>query len=367
MLRALESRQGLTSYAVTSIDDLDLPVLVALLDEAWQADYPQQARVAFDEPYLRWLLGDPEPDWVGVLLCTPAGRPVGFEVALERTLYCRQQAFRAYYATLFGVSPTQRRRGLGRWLIETLSHLVFAERGADLIFATFHAQHGGLRASQSTYDRNPDWGARSFPPNSIWGQRLGTVAVSDSSTNRAFPVTRVVCPAGATALTPVADGDGLAVPALPSVAVVNETLRAQYQMAFGLGGTFRAQYLSPGASDAGVFWFEADRAQCAISFHVSPVARDAQTVGLLGQIQTVHAARCTPEHLRQALHHVCQFFRERQCYGATILDQGVVPHEVLEAVRFRPTHDRRIFVVRGPGAILAPFAEVSPPYCLDIA
>jgi ribosomal protein S18 acetylase RimI-like enzyme len=122
MLQALATRNGLTSYAVTAVEDLDLPALLAMMDEAWQMDYRDQVRLAFDEAFLRWLMV--EPVWVGILLCTPAGTPVGFEMALERTLYGQQQPFRAYYPTVFTVSARHRRRGLGRWLLEELNHQV---------------------------------------------------------------------------------------------------------------------------------------------------------------------------------------------------------------------------------------------------
>jgi ribosomal protein S18 acetylase RimI-like enzyme len=56
--------------------------------------------------------------WIGVLVCTDDGAPVGIELALERTLYCRQARLRAYYATVFTVSAHYRRRGIGRWLLD---------------------------------------------------------------------------------------------------------------------------------------------------------------------------------------------------------------------------------------------------------
>ena len=75
--------------------------------------------------------------WVGILVCTEAGQPVGFELALERTLFCRQTPLRAYYASVFTVSAQHRRRGIGRWLLEGINQVVFEERNADLVFSTF--------------------------------------------------------------------------------------------------------------------------------------------------------------------------------------------------------------------------------------
>jgi GNAT superfamily N-acetyltransferase len=362
MLQALESRHGLTSYAVTTINDLDLPALVALMEAAWQADYREQVRLVFDEAFLRWIMV--EPGWVGVLLCTPAGQPVGFEMALARTLYCQQHTVRAYYASLFTVSLQHRRQGLGRWLLENLNHLVFAERRADLIFSTFHAGHAGSPTVQYTYDQIPDWGVQSFHTSPIWGLRLKALP----PVRVALQGTRVVLYPGATSLTPRPESAGQPAPVLPTVTALNTALRQQYQVAFGPGESFRTQYLAPDTPQAGTFWYEFDHpAHCAMSFHITPIAIHIRRLGLLGQIHTVHASDCTALHLRQALQHLCEFFRHQRCYGATILDQGVIPHGVLHALDFQPTADRLVFAVRGPQAAIAPFAAVSPPYCLDFS
>lgn len=363
--RALESRQGLTSYAVTSIDDLDVPALTTLVDEAWRTDHSHQARLMWDEAFLRWFLT--EPPWVGVLLCTPAGLLVGFELALERTLYGRQQEFRAYYASALAVSSSHRRRGLGRWLLEDLHHLVFVERRADLIYSSFLDGRAGGPTVEDTYARLPDWGVQRFHTSPIWGQRLDRIPPSSAPLGSSLRVARVVCDAGATVLTPIADEDMLPPPLIPSVKTLNETLRTRYEAAFGLGESFRAQYLSPRAARAGTFWYatDDDEAHCAISFQLTPIARPAP--GLVGQIQTVHASRCPPLLLQEALRHLCRFFRDQECYAATILEQGVVPETVLYDLHFRPTRDQVIFAVRGPRATPAPFVAVSPPYCLDFS
>jgi GNAT superfamily N-acetyltransferase len=361
MLKALESRNGLISYAVTSMTDLDLPVLLATIDEAWRADYGDQVRLVFDEAFLRWLMG--EPVWVGVLLCTQEGLPVGFELALERTLYCQGRACRAYYASLFTVAAHARRRGLGRWILESINRLVFAERGADLIFSMFHAGHAGSPTVQHTYDHIPDWGVQRFHTSPLWGRRL------DAIPPLTVPVraTRVAASPGAPSLMSIAD-ETATPPLLPTIAELNEALRTQYHVAFGLGESFQTQYLHPDTPDAGTFWYEFDRgAHCAISFHLTPLAINARPLGPLGQIHTVYTHQCTPDHLRQALHHLCLFFHQHRCYGATILDQGVVPHDVLHTLHFRPSTDHLIFAVRGLRPAIQPFATVSPPYFLDFS
>jgi len=96
------------------------------------------------------------------------------------------------------------------------------------------------------------------------------------------------------------------------------------------------------------------------------VVTATRSLGVVGHIQAVHASRCTPLQLREVLEHICQFFQRHGCYGAIIVDHGVLPHEALYAAGFRPTVDRRTFAVRGPRASLEPFAAVAPPYFLDV-
>jgi hypothetical protein len=110
MLRAFATHQGFQRFVCSAVTDLDVPALLALLQEAWQADSMDQVRPDFTEAFLRRLMA--EQEWVGILVCTPAGQPIGFELALPRTLYCRQQPLRAYYATVFTVSSHYRRLGL---------------------------------------------------------------------------------------------------------------------------------------------------------------------------------------------------------------------------------------------------------------
>src|SRR5688500_2917498 len=74
--------------------------------------YDSKVSVLSNEAFLRRLMVEPST-WVGVLICTDDGDPVGIEVALERILYCRQARLRAYYATVFTVSGRYRRRGIG--------------------------------------------------------------------------------------------------------------------------------------------------------------------------------------------------------------------------------------------------------------
>lgn len=82
MLKPLGARDGLTRYGVGAKDDVDLAVLAAVMSEAWAADYTDHLRPDFGEHYLHHALAG--SSWVAVLVCTEAGEPVGFELALER-------------------------------------------------------------------------------------------------------------------------------------------------------------------------------------------------------------------------------------------------------------------------------------------
>ncbi len=112
MLQALDARDSLTCYMPTVLDDVDLPALQALLHDAWLADYRDQFRIAFDEPFLRRMMR--ESTWVACMIFTLEGIPVGFEMALERMLYVDRHPLLAYYPILFTVSAQHRRRGLGQ-------------------------------------------------------------------------------------------------------------------------------------------------------------------------------------------------------------------------------------------------------------
>ena len=100
-LQPLGSRDGLFRYSVESIEDLDATALASVMSQGWAADYTDHLRPDFDESYLHHALAG--SSWVAVLVATEAGDPIGFELALERTLNIRHTGLKAYYATLFTV------------------------------------------------------------------------------------------------------------------------------------------------------------------------------------------------------------------------------------------------------------------------
>ena len=362
MLRPLGTHDGFLRFVCTAVTDLDFPALLALLQEAWQADYLDQVRPDFNEAFLRRLMA--EQEWVGILVCTPAGQPVGFELALPRTLYCRQQPLRAYYATVFTVSSHYRRRGIGQWLLEGINQVVFAERQADLIFSTFHQGHAGSLTVQATFDRLADWGVYRFHSTPIWSRRLDQQPFPPLTVPlRAVPI---VLPATSTALLPHPAATASAGIALPSVAAFTEVLRTHYDVAFGLDGSFRTQYLQPDATDAGTFWYDMDQgASCCASFYITPLMVNERRLHPIGQLHSIHTQHCTPLHLERMLHHLGLYFSERGCFAITLYDQGAIPPDLLHRLGFRPSEDRYLFAVRGPRHAIDAFTTVHPPFFMD--
>jgi GNAT superfamily N-acetyltransferase len=361
MLQPLDSREGLHRYVLTSLADVDLPALLALMAEAWQADYTDQVRPDFTEAFLRRLMVG--TTWVGILVCTDAGQPVGFELALERTLYCRQMPLRACYASVFTVSAQHRRRGIGRWLLEGINQMVFEERHADLVFSTFHQGHAGSPTVQSTFDRIPNWGVQRFHTTPIWSRRLDRAPLPPLT--EPLSVRRVVRPTVYAEWTLQADNAATTV-TLPPLEVFTQTIRTRYDVAFGLDASFRSQYLLPEAPDAGTFWYELGQgAACCASFYLTPLIVNERRLRPVGVLHSLHAAQCTPAHLERVLQHLGHFFLDQGCFAMSLYDLGVIPPELLQRLGFRPSEDRYAYAVRGPRATIAPFATAQPPFFLD--
>lgn len=362
MLQPLDSRNGLTRYAISSINDLDFPTLLALLAEAWQADYTDRVHPDFNEAFLRRLMAD--ATWVGVLVCTEAGQPVGFELALERTLYCRQAPLRAYYATVFTVSAHQRRRGIGRWLLEGINQLVFEEQQADLIFSTFHHGHAGSPTVQATFNRIPDWGVQRFYTTSLWSRRLDRDSLPPLP--EPLAVARVVWPNDQAVWATQPDSVSAAEVTLPTLDAFTHTLRTQYDVAFGLDASFRTQYLLPDAPDAGTLWYDLGQgAVCCASFYLTPLIVNDRRLRPVGAIQSLHTAHCTPAHLEPVLLHLGQWFLEQGCFAMSLYDLGMIPHALLVRLGFKPSEERYVYAVRGPRRAIKPFATVQPPFFID--
>lgn len=364
MRRVIDRHDSFTCSAVTSVHDLDLPRLSALLDEAWQADYADQFRIVFDESFIRQQMH--EDACVAVMICAQDGSLIGFELALERTLYWRRQPLRAYYAILLSISPHYRRQGLGQWMLRCLHQFLFDEQQADVIVSAFQAGYAGLPTVRQSYAGLPGQNIKSFHMADVWGCWLGHDPRPDPETM--LSATRLTLSAGSTHLTPIVCEHQVEPRAIPSVPAFIDKLRTQYQAAFGLQGSYQTRYLRCAASGATTYWYEFEKgedAQCCISFDMAMMLDKTCQIGRLGNIQTVYANRCAPRHLRQALRHVCYTLYTQGCVCVVLLDHGVVPHDILRALDFRPTGGKRLFTVRGPARVIEHLEAVHPPYFLD--
>ncbi len=361
MRRQLDTQDGFTRFAIDAIDDLDLPAVLDLMDEAWQADYTGQARPHFNEPFVRRLMAD--ATWVGILVCADDGQPVGLELALERTLYCRQELLRAYYATVFTVSSQHRRRGLGRWVLDGINHLVFEERQADLIFSTFHQGHAGSPTVQYTFDHIPGWGVCRFHTTPLWSRRLDRDPMPPPA--QSVSATPVVLHEGGTQLL-AHEHTGDASITLPSVADFTTAVRTQYDVAFGLDASFRTQYFNADSADAGTLWYEfASGASACVSYYLTPLIVNDRSLRPVGQLHSIHADSCEPSDFEAMLQHLGHFLSERNSFAMSLYDEGVIPHTCLQRLGFRSSEDRYAFAVRGPQRAIDPFLTVNPPFFLD--
>jgi GNAT superfamily N-acetyltransferase len=363
MCQVLARLHELTCSVVTSAHDLPWRALLDLLAEAWGADYRQQRRIALDEAFLRRLM-PACPVWVACLLHDRAGHLRGFELAIQRTLYWHAQVFPAYATRLLTIHPDYRRRGYGRWLLQCLHHVLFAQRDAALVLATLHIGHAGLPTVQQTYAALPDWQMQCVATAPVWGCRLDRVALPPLAPT--VHVRRLaMSPDGRAWL---ADS---AAPArrspLTSPEAFRHALRQHYALACDLDGSFRTQYLRAETPDAGTYGYHfGDGAVCSISYELGTLLAHEHIMGRLGRIQAVSTFQCTTGHLSQALAHMCHVFTRAGCVLASLSDLGGVPHQVLRALGFRPTGDVSLVTVRGRRTVLEALRPVHPPVFVDV-
>jgi GNAT superfamily N-acetyltransferase len=366
VLRLLDQRtDGYRLFEISSLDDLGLDALLPMLDRAWRLDYAGEARLDFDRAVLRKMMRDPW--WVGVLAVDSDGRPAGFELALERTLYVGERTFDAWYASVFTVAADHRRRGLGRWILEGINRLVFEDRGGDVIVSTFHEGHAGSPTVQSTFDRIEDWGVARFHRSPIWTRRLDRQPLPPLDPAPAFvELTQVgaglePCLAG----RPVLDAGGLSTQTLDAGAV-DALVRSSFSASFALTESLGAQYLNPIDATSGLLRYEdAPAGACLCAWNILPMAIEAHRLRPVGQLQLVLAPGASDEPIRRMVHHLGLFFAERGCFVMTALELGPVPRAVLEELGFAATEALITFAARGPKRNLEAFEGLRPPFFLD--
>lgn len=348
------------SYAATAVRDLDIPRLVAMIDHAWRTDYPGAVRPIFDSAYMRWLMPDDES--IAVII-SDADSLVGFYVALQRTLYCRQRTITAYYGTALTVAPQYRGLGLGRWITQTMNGLVIDQRRGEVIIANYNIAHGGLATVESALRGNLDWCVHPFHTAVTWSRDLASEPLPEPA--RLLKVEQVTV-ARDGRLSASCEGSHGARLSLRSAVDANEELRTTYDVAFGLDSSLRTQFFDAPTGDAGTVVFIFDDGVCGISFNIAELGLNERTFGRVGRLQAIHAVACSAEDVRSAVLHVCRWFQRKGCREVRIVDEGIVPPPVLEDLGFHSADDRLTFAVRGPKDAVQLFEAVKPPYYIDM-
>ena len=348
MLRSLGKREdGYQIFEITSVDDLDLASFVPMVDRAWKLDYIDEARLDFNEAVLRKLMQGRW--WVAVLACSGNGAPVGFELALERTLRVRERTLHAYYASVFTVCADHRRKGLGRWILEAINRLVFEEHEADVIVSTFHEGHAGSPAVQSTFDRISEWGVARFHTTPIWSRRLDKEPLAELDSPPRF-----------------VQLDGLGEGSVPNARAIDDLVEAEFETSFSLDASLGAQYLNPANEASGTILYGPDSDRLSLAcFNVLPMAINERRLRPIGQLQLLLAPRGTDAEIEDIVHHMGLFLAQRGCFAMTLVDMGMVPRSVLENLGFSPTEDLITFAARGPRGTIAAFEGLRPPFYLD--
>jgi hypothetical protein len=349
VLRPLAQRaDGYRLFEIESFDDLDLTTLLPMLDAAWRLDYAGQSRLDFDGAVLRKLM--PARWWVGVLATAPDGSPVGFEIALERTLRAADETFRCFYASVFSVAAEHRRKGLGRFVLEGINQLVFERRGGDLILSTFHEGHAGSPVVQSTFDRIPGWGVVRFHSSPIWSRRLDRNPLPPLDRAPAFLDLRVTTDR-----------------AEHHLRAIEARVPASFSSSFAISESLSGQYLDPQNAASGITLYEPESSDFGLTaWNVLPMAIDDRKLRPIGQLQLVlpgsPAGGATVEAM---VHDTALRLAERGCFAMTMLDLGVVPHRTLEKLGFAPSDTTITLAARGPLRNVEAFAGLRPPFFLD--
>ena len=359
LLIPIGAREGLVRYKVESIDDLNPADLASMMSNAWKSDYVDSLRPDFTEDYLRHTLS--ESNWIAVLVTDDSGQPVGFEQALARTLYVRNSPLKSYYATLFSVSPSYRRQGIGRWILDGINQFAFDDRDADVIFSMFHRGAAGSPTVQATYDSIPGWGVNRFHNTPIWGRRIDKSPLPIRPAPNA--VARIVWPLDQVEWrTETIKGEIT----LPPCDVFRQTIRERYDVCFDLEANFRSHYLGSTGSNAGLLWYElGDGATCCVGYTLMPLAVNDRQLRPAGMVQTVHAEKCQVIHYEQILTHIGHYFRNLGCFAMSVYDLGVITHQALSAIGLETDEDRYDYTIRGPREIIDQFSHLEPPYFID--
>jgi len=360
-LRTMDSRNGLTRHVVTSTSDFDLDALAGLMEESWASDYADKIRIDFNKTHLHHMMEGGE--WFALLICDDAGHPVGFEIAMERTLLCHGRPSKTFVVTAFTVSSKQRRRGIGRWLLEGINQVAFEERDAKFLISSFHHGAAGSPTVQATFDQIEGFGVNRFHTFPSWGRRIDKQPLPPIEGDAA--VARLQQRDHTPDWVAISDNESGNKAPPPSVPAFTEALSHRYDVAYSPTQSFREYYLRADSPEAGALWYDfGDGATCFVSYALTPLIVNQRPLRPTGLIQAVHAENCRPIHLEQLLVRLAHRFLAQGCFAMTLYDLGIFPHDVLRKVGLQ-SDDQFDYAIRGPVEAIEQFSRVEVPFFLD--
>ena len=358
----LDQRDSLSRYCITSSADVDMSKLDELMTDAWSLDYVDEVRIDLSAEHLGHMMeGD---DWFAVLVCDKNDQPVGFEMAMARTLLCKGRQLRAFFVTAFTVSSHHRRQGIGRWVLEGINKVAFEQRGADLLFSAFHVGMAGSPTVQATFDDISNWRVARFHASANFGMRVDRDP--PPSPALAMSVTRVVWPDCNATWEHKVENDDAGPLAIPDATEYTRMIAERYEVAFAPDAAFRTMYLLPDSDDGAMLWYGFENgARACVCYALMPLIVNERKLRPVGMIQTVHADNCTPEQTEALLLHLAHRFRELGCLAISLYDLGVIPMSIVEKLGLKPDQQFQ-YTVRGPSMNIEAVEDTSAPYLIDL-
>jgi GNAT superfamily N-acetyltransferase len=375
---SLGSRDGYQRWALDSLEHTDIAALGDLLSSAWARDYAGEAYPEFNADLLNRMMA---PDGaVAVLVETSAGRPVGFELAMPRSITRDGQRFKTYYVTAFATAPDLRRQGLGRYVLEGINDVVFKQRDADLIFSCFHEGHAGSHTVQATFASLTGHAVCQFARSSLYSRRIAVEEdssedkrqgrVDDAIALEAGPKMTIL--AGPLAPNPNADANaapdikGQADIRIPSLAELNSLATNGFAAGFALSESFEQLYLQGSNEHQGSLWFEFPHGgQVWVTYWIVPLAIDQRSIGTCAQLQTIADSGVDSCQLAQAIDEAQRYFSQHGCRAMVLLDAGSVDGKACEHLGFR-AGDGLTLAVRGPHGSVRAFEGTGKPLFIDL-
>ena len=350
-------KSGYRCRTVTDWGDIDTVALHHMITEAWRHDYRDDVRPDLDAAFLRNLTRG--GSWLAAVCEDSGGRPVGFEIAVPRRLRFGRSELSCWYVTAFSVDCASRRRGIGRWVLETINDAVFRQRGADLIFSTFQGGKAGSSTVQATYDAH-GLTVRKFHESPVLVLRAD--AASLPGLDQSVAIRRVFIDSGRQLRRTDSDEDENV---LPTLTQINEMISAQHAVSFALAESFLSFLSEPPADESGGYWVAFDDGSwCFMTCTVTKLAYNDAAIGSSLLLQTVLHEGCTNDQLEQCLSGLAHLAFRAGHRALVAYDHSQMPPRVFRALGFDAS-GQFYLSVRGAEDIIHNLEPVSPPYFVD--